>query len=506
LKFIRTLSSLQITFLILLLALCSSVLSNRCEAQTSTYKHRSAGAVTAQRHAIPALFISDIHFDPFHDPAKLQQLVDAPASQWSAILSATPSSNQSQAFDSLQQECKARGVDTPYPLLHSSLQAMRSNEPDAKFMTISGDLIAHAFVCRYKTLLPRSSERDYQAFVLKTLTFVVAELHSTFPGMPIYISLGNNDTGCGDYRLDADSDFLAQAGKILADVLPASQQSSAIKQFGAGGYYSVTMAAPMQNTRLIVINDLFFSSKYTTCSGSHDETAVRAQIAWLKDQLSVARQSSQKVWVMGHIPPGVNAYSTLAKMKNICNKAKPDMFLSSDTMTDLLIEYADVIPLGIFAHTHMDEMRLLEPKDNDARSSVDHDVVIKMVPSISPVDGNNPSFTIARVNPLNSVLQDYEVITASNQTGINTTWTTEYDFAKTYHEPQFSPASVKDLIADFQIDGDSKHETSEAYIRNYFVGDRSSELKPFWPQYACGLANATAQTFTSCVCSAGKAM
>jgi sphingomyelin phosphodiesterase acid-like 3 len=500
LKSIRQFSSPQAILLRLLLFLVASALASPGEAQTPSPKHHSAD----ENHGAPVFFISDIHFDPFHDPAKLQQLVDAPASQWTAILTAQPSSNQPQAFDSLQQECKARGVDTPYPLLHSSLQAMRSRQPDAKFMTVSGDLIAHAFICRYKTLLPKSTQSDYQAFVLKTFSFVVSELRAPFPGTPIYVALGNNDTNCGDYQLDAGSDFLDQAGKILAEGLPVSQRQNAIKQFAEGGSYSVTMATPMRETRLVVINDLFLSSKYATCGGAPNEKPAAAEMSWLKEQLTEARQSGQKVWVMGHIPPGVNTYATIAKMKNICAKAKPDMFLSSDKMADLLIEYADVIRLGIFAHTHMDEIRLLQPEDSDTQTSIGHSVAIKMVPSISPVDGNNPSFTIARVNPSSAELQDYEVVAASNQTGIDTTWSTEYDYAHTYHEAQFSPASVKELTTEFRSDRESKQEISQDYIRNYFVGDRSSELKPFWPQYVCGMDNSTAKAFAACVCSAVK--
>ena len=52
------------------------------------------------------------------------------------------------------------------------------------------------------------------------------ELRASFPGMPVYVALGNNDTGCGDYQLDAGSSFLAQAGKIVAEGLPPSQQQA----------------------------------------------------------------------------------------------------------------------------------------------------------------------------------------------------------------------------------------------------------------------------------------
>jgi sphingomyelin phosphodiesterase acid-like 3 len=180
------------------------------------------------------------------------------------------------------------------------------------------------------------------------------------------------------------------------------------------------------------------------------------------------------------------------------------MFLSPDKLADLLVEYADVVRLGIFAHTHMDEMRLLGPEGTERQAAGEHRVAIKMVPSISPVDGNNPSFTVARVNPSSAVLQNYEVIAASNQTGIAATWTREYDYAQAYHEAQFSPSTVKELIEEFKTDRGAKTQPSEEYIRDYFVGDRSFELSPFWPQYVCALDNRTAKAFAACVCSTAR--
>jgi len=102
------------------------------------------------------------------------------------------------------------------------------------------------------------------------------------------------------------------------------------------------------------------------------------------------------------------------------------------------------------------------------------------------------------------VLQNYEIIAASNQTGIDTTWSREYDYAQTYHEAQFSPTTVKELIAGFESDRGAKADASKGYIRNYYVGDRSPELEPFWSQYICVLGNHTAKAFAACVCSAGK--
>ena len=160
---------------------------------------------------------------------------------------------------------------------------MRTRQRDAKFITVSGDLIAHSFSCRYATLLPGSTQSDYQAFVLKTLDFVIGELRASFSGVPVYVALGNNDTGCGDYRLDAGSDFLVRAGRIVAAGLPLPQQQQALKEFAKGGYFSVAMEAPMHDTRLIVLNDLFLSPKYATCAGGPDPAAAITEMAWLQE-------------------------------------------------------------------------------------------------------------------------------------------------------------------------------------------------------------------------------
>ena len=465
---------------------------------------RPANSAPAESSNTPALLISDIHFDPFHDPARVQELVAAPVSQWRSILSSPTSANQQQAFAALQQSCHARGVDTPFALFDSALQAMRARQPDARFMMVSGDLIAHGFDCRYAAVLPGSKPGDYQAFVLKTLSFVMGELRASFPGMPVYMALGNNDTGCGDYQLDPGSDYLAQAGRIFAEGLPLSERQQALREFEKGGYYSVAMAEPMRGTRLIVVNDLYFSPHYSTCGGQPDPAAGAAEMSWLERQLAEARRSGQRVWVMGHIPPGIDPYSTAAKFRDICGGQAPVRFLSSDKMADLLVEYADVVRLGIFAHTHMDEMRLLAPEGSQPPGASEERVAIKIIASISPVDGNNPSFTVARVNPSSAALDDYEVIAANNQTGIDAHWTAEYDYARSYHEALFSSSAVKELIGEFRADRDAKTEASKVYLRGYFVGDRSMVLSPFWAQYVCALDNYTARKYTECVCSSAR--
>jgi len=463
----------------------------------------AAFALSFSANAAPvtALLVSDVHFEPFWDPAKVPQLAAAPSSEWKSILAAPASPDQSERFEALQKGCKTRGVDTSYTLLQSSLVAMRTNARGARFITISGDLIAHAFPCKFAATMPNSTPEQYEAFVVKTLEFVLAEFRTEFPAAPVYAALGNNDSGCADYKVDANSAFLAASGKAFTEKLPLKERKTAEADFAAGGNFSVSLPAPFLHTRLIIIDDLFQSRKYQTCDGKDDSTGPAMQLGWLRTELDKARKNHEKIWIMGHIPPGIDPYATISKMRNVCGGRDPDFFLSSDDLPDTLALYGDVIRLAIFAHTHMDEMRLIEP----ASTAIDaKPIALKMVPSISPVDGNNPSFTIATIDPSTAILRDYRVIAASNQTGIDTKWEEEYDYRQTYHKPAYSTSEVKSLLNAFSADPKADSAESQSYLKNYFVRDKSLELKAFWPEYTCALENYTADGYHACRCPATK--
>ena len=465
---------------------CFFLIAGLSLAQSVNLADKPASANTA----VPALLLSDIHFDPFSDPAKVPLLAAAPASGWRAILAAPPSPDQPQRLQSLQQSCHTRGADTSFALFDSSLKAMRSHAAEAKFVTVSGDLLAHAFDCKYNSLFPNSTPEAYRAFVEKTLNYIIDELYGAFPNVPVYVALGNNDSDCGDYRLDAHSEFLAAEGREVTRIFPASERQAAQESFAAGGYYSIALPAPIQNARLLVLNDIFMSKNYATCSGKPDATAADAQIAWLRQQLAEARASKQKVWVMGHIPPGVDLHATVSKMVNVCGGQEPKMFLSSEKLADALTDSSDVVELAIFAHTHMDEIKLLKAEAPEhavleTKSVVTEPkaVAMKMVSSISPINGNRPSITLAQVDPSTAALKDYKVFFASNQTGVDAAWREEYDFDRSYKEAEFDATSVSRLIAGFAADPTAKTQASQSYIQNFSAGSLSPVLQIFWPEY-----------------------
>ena len=125
-----------------------------------------------------------------------------------------------------------------------------------------------------------------------------------------------------------------------------------------------------------------------------------------------------------------------------------------------------------------------------------------MVPAISPVNGNHPSFTVARVDPAAASLVDYAVFVASDSAG--TSWSKEYDYAETYHQAVFSPVALTQLLDTFRSDPEARTAESQAFIRNFVAGDGSSLIKPLWPEYVCALSRVTSKGFSECACSAAR--
>jgi sphingomyelin phosphodiesterase acid-like 3 len=453
------------------------------------------GVLAAGAQTIPIVMLSDIHLDPFHDPGKVAQLNVAPVEGWQAILDTPDSATQAADFAKLETACKTRSVDTPWDLLKNSLAEAARREAKPNFVTVSGDLMAHQFDCRFHTLV-QGDEAAYSRFAAKTVAFVTLKLRQTFPGVPVYIALGNNDSGCGDYHEDSGSAFLQADGVSFGDaVLDKKNRASIVKDFSAEGDYSVMLPKPMAHTRLIALQDIFEASRFSACPNSKAMANVKpaeAQIGWLRTQLTEARKRHEHVWLLAHMPPGVDAYSTFSHGADICGGAKPTTFLNNEELATTITGYADVITLVLLGHTHMDEMRLY-------RAASGRMVPGKLTPSITPVVGNKPSFIVANINPGAAMMTDYTVYVSADDAG--TSWHEEYNYAKTYGEPDFSAASVDKLMHALSSD----EAIARAYQNNYFTGDtgiHAMALTMAWPGYVCSVKEATAAEFHDCVCPA----
>jgi sphingomyelin phosphodiesterase acid-like 3 len=453
------------------------------------------------RREVKVVMLSDLHFDPFYDPAKFAQLNAAPVSRWAEILGQRSSVAQMTDFSALQEACHIRGVDSPWALVASSLHEARLREPKPLFVTVGGDLLAHGFGCKFQLLNPHASTAELSSFSAKTVAFVALQLRLAFPGTPVFFALGNNDSGCGDYRETPDGAFLhAVAASFAEDLINPANRSALLSSFPKLGDYTAELPAPMHKTRLIVLQNIFDSTHYVACDAHGGTGSAAAQIAWLHAQLTEARTQGEQVWVMAHIPPGVDIYTTFHRYlfapAEACNVKTPQMFLSSPALGDTLAEFADVVRLGLFAHTHMDEIRLLSNAQGEA-------VAAKLVPSISPINGNDPAFLVAEVSPQTATLQDYTAYVAADAKG--SSWAREYRYSEAYGLPDFSAASVRKLTSSLIADSTGEDETSRNYERYFLAGSGALGqlgLQRLWPEYSCSLREQHSEAFHSCMCPA----
>jgi sphingomyelin phosphodiesterase acid-like 3 len=442
--------------------------------------------------------LSDLHLDPFHDPAKLGALRRAPITEWPKILDKPDSATQLSIFTELQRACGIRGADSTWGLVQASLHEATQREPTPLFITVSGDLLAHGFDCRFHRLAPSATPGEVSAFAEKTVAFVAQQLHAAFPRSPTYFALGNNDSGCGDYREAPNSRFLKSVAlSFAANLADPRNRASLASTFPHLGDYSIALPSPVRNTRLIVLQDIFQSAHYLGCDARPDSALADEQITWLRRQLTEARAAGQQVWVMAHIPPGVDVYGTyhryLFAPGQACSVKQPQMFLSSEALGDTIAEFSGIVRLAIFAHTHMDEIKSIQGADGA--------VPVKIVPSISPINGNEPAFVVAQVAPDTATLKDYEVYSASSAQG--TSWGREYRYSAVYGLPDFSAASVKQLTSQLIDDKSGEEETSRAYERYFLTGGGTFAalgLQRLWPEYSCSLRERDPAAFHQCVC------
>jgi hypothetical protein len=110
---------------------------------------------------------------------------------------------------STQTSLGAYGSDINDALLRSAVAEMKTQIANPAFVMISGDFLAHGFQKNYQQYATDKSQAAYTAFVTKTIAYVAGKLRDAYPTVPLYPTLGNNDSDCGDYAVAPDSTFLA---------------------------------------------------------------------------------------------------------------------------------------------------------------------------------------------------------------------------------------------------------------------------------------------------------
>jgi hypothetical protein len=249
------------------------------------------------------------------DPMLVKDLEAADATQWELILERT----QPASFS-------LYGSDTNWWLLKSALQQFPATLRRPAFVMVTGDLLAHSFPDLFRSITHDINQQHYRSFVQKTVTFLALQMQRKFPGTKVFVTPGNNDNDCGNYSVEAGGGFLNDTAQIVRNLAGGDEQS--VNSWKALGSFSVPHpTAP--DVRIISFNSIFFSQKYRALSSEHGCEAVPSTAAadlfrWLSENLEAAKSAHQKVWLMFHIPPGIDGYATAQQNDALIDKGAPD--------------------------------------------------------------------------------------------------------------------------------------------------------------------------------------
>jgi sphingomyelin phosphodiesterase acid-like 3 len=197
-----------------------------------------------------------------------------------------------------------------------------------------------------------------------------------------FLHWGNDDSYCGNYQLQPQGQFLADTLAILRALVGALASLGFDRNWMSYGNYSVTVPG----LRMIFPNTVFFSANYHNgCGSAADADPGSATLAWLETELAAAERAQQRVWLVYHIPPGVDGFTTLRR--GSCPDAIIPMWRQTyaEAFYALTRRYSDTIVASFAGHIHMDDFRLLGG-DNGYYGFV------LITPALSPIYGQNPAF------------------------------------------------------------------------------------------------------------------
>jgi len=373
--------------------------------------------------AAPWLFVTDIHLDP----------------------------NARQRTPQLKP-----GRDSNLALFDDALSEMRRVDPHPPVVVIGGDELSHNF---------------HWSHAPATMAFIARRLNRAFPDAQFIITLGNEDSACGDYQVTAHSSFLRDVARAWEPLVNRHGAAPGFATtFPRDGFYVAKL--PIANVQAVSIDDVYWSPRYRACAPDDDPSA--STLAELKRAL----RSAHEHWILLHIPPGIDAFSTahLAHGLVIVPFLDPG---PREALEELIADPASRVTLVLAAHTHKLAYRIA---GTDARP-----VPMLLMPSISPIFGNAPGFLTANVAP-DGELRDVESY-ARDERG----WR-ELGGFRALGVDRFTGQALVDL--NRRLDRDPL--LRERFASLYEGGSVPEIDARNWPMYRCAATAFTATDFRAC--------
>lgn len=429
------------------------------------------------------IWLSDLHFDPTANPELVDALSGADVEEWPRILNS-----------GADKQFSHYGQDTNWALLASSLDAIRKTASDAQFTIVTGDVLAHDLRDKFQKSAKEHDDASFGRFIDKTMAVVAGQLAAIVPGKPVLFTLGNNDSACGDYELQPRGSFLKNAEPWIAKLLGPLGDSASESDWTALGSYSVPHPA-LQNYRVIAVDSTFLSPKYKDACGAGQPDPGAEEMQWLERKLAEAKTQHKKVWLIFHIPPGIDGYASSHPKHGAPPNQTVGMWNPAYTadFENLLKRYRNTVTISFAGHEHTDDFRLID------RS------VVLMTPGVSPLVGQNPAFRVVTFGT-DGTISDESTYYLSNldkvNQGVPPEWKLEYSFAQAWGVPRLDFKSFRHLYREVETKPDAEQRWFTFYSVSHAEGNAIT--KQTFPWVFCASGNADAAKYRTCVAKMRK--
>ena len=443
--------------------------------------------------SFPVAVFSDVHFNPYYDTTLFKKLVVADASQWAGIFNSSTITGLS-----------GWGDDTNYPSLVLALSGVKQNMGASPQVIFTGDILGHYFSQTFFNLyyanlgLPvpdpavinadAAAVKAMKTFADTTLAFFMDQVRSSVGSVPVMFVLGNADSYLG--AVPEPSFLVSNAELYYSKFLQGSaDHAEFMSTFKTGGYYSAE--PPGTNLMVIGLNTLMF----VPFLKEYEQSAVDAELAWLDSRLAAAKAAGKKVWLLMHVPPGADIYSTATKDYTGKLTTTATMMWEPQyqaTFLQTVSNYPGLIALTLAAHTHMDEFRIYSPGN-----------VLEITPSITPYFGNNPGFRVYSVaqdtlKPADYASFNYDLATDPLQ------FNKYYTFSDVFPLLGTLNASFEHLASELVTNKGSQalyrdHYFSAHHYSIPVAGTFKQITDADWPVYYCGSVKMEQQAFIDCM-------
>lgn len=204
----------------------------------------------------------------------------------------------------------------------------------------------------------------------------------------------------------------------------------------SGGYYKLKIRPGF---RVICLNTNYCTrlNPWTL----YDPVDPGKQLEWLSNELLAAEKDSDKVHIIGHIPPDSRE----------CTQAWLYNYLR------IIDRFQDTVLASYFGHTHRDEFRvLLSPHRKPKPISVAY-----IGPSITSFTQNNPGYRVYYTDEQGFV-KDHETyfynLTEANTSNYEPVWRREYNAYNKYNLTNLGPFGWHRFVHEM-IDDDNKFQS-----------------------------------------------